>query len=310
MSVAPAALRSLDIFTMVLQPVDMKSIVRLLFGIVLTLTASAETLVIFGSGTVATAITPAIGEFKKASGIDVTLKPLPSVKGIFAVAEGQAQIGLTIADVSDAQRQLYPTVDFHSTLVGRGAIYLLVSADVWEAGVHALSREQVLSVIEKQTVNWKTLGGADVPITFHSPAGGSLANFGKWLYGKSTPEFAAKMKPFEYHPTVGGSNIVGTAEDIGLSHGVLAALSEHFRPEKSKARKLAIILPDETVEATAANISSGRYPLSFNLQLITSGPPQGAAKRAIDFLLGEKAQTLIEAEGYARILTPTQKPSK
>ena len=275
----------------------------LFFALAGSFAACAEMLTIAGSGTVVTAITPAIEEFKKTSGIGVSLLPLASVKGIFSVAEGQAQIGLTIADVSDAQRQLYPAVDFHSTTVGRGAIYLLVSPDVWKAGVHALSREQVLRVVEKKAVNWTALGGADVPITFRPPSAGSLANFGRWLYGKITPEFEAKMNSL-------GDWSIDKAADIGADHGVLASLSEHFHPGESKARKLAIITPDGTVEATAANISSGRYPLSFNLQMITSGPPQGAAKKAVDFLLSERAQALMETEGYARIPAPAQKESK
>ena len=298
--------RSLDIFILTLQRAIMKSVLRLLFGVLLTFTASAETLTIIGSGTVSTAITPAIEEFKKTSGIEVNLQPLPSVKGIFGVAEGQAQIGLTIEDVSDAQRQLYPAVDFHSTTLGRGAIYLLVSPDVWEAGVHALSREQVVSIIQKKAGNWKVLGGPDVPITFIPPQGGSRANFGNWLYGKSTPEFSAKMKSLE----VGWDSISARAGNVGLGHGVLAALSEHFRPGGSKGHKLAILTPDGPVEATAANVSDGRYPMSFNLQAITSGPPQGMTKKAIEFLLSEKAQALIEAEGYARIRAPSQKESK
>ncbi len=276
----------------------------LLFALGHSHAVSAETLTIAGSGTVATAITPAIEEFKKTSGIEVSLQPLPSVKGIFAVGDGSAQIGLTIAEVSDAQRQLYPTVDFRSTTVGRGAIYLLVSPDVWEAGVRALSREQVLSVIEKKTVNWMDLGGPDFAITFLPPSAGSLTNFGKWLYGKSTPALDAKMKAF----AVAGPSRIATvfSEDIGSGRGVLGALSERFRPEQSKARKLGVLLPEGIAEATASNIRSGHYPLSFDLQLLTNGPPLGSAKQAIEFLLSEKAQTLIESEGYARAPAPAQ----
>ena len=84
----------------------MKMCVRLLLWLLLPLAAPAETLNIVGSGTVATAIGPAIEEFGKASGVEVNLQMRPSFDGIFAVAEGKAQIGLTIADVSDAQRQL------------------------------------------------------------------------------------------------------------------------------------------------------------------------------------------------------------
>ena len=269
--------------------------VLLLFALGCPLAVQAETLTIVGSGTVATAITAAIEEFKKTSGVEVILTPRGSDLGVLALVEGQAQIGLTIADVNDAQRQLYPAVDFHSTTVGRGAIYLVVSPDVWDAGMHALSREQVISVVEKQVTNWTELGGPNVPIRFYHPGGGTQANFVKWLYGKSTPEFRAKMQRFE------GASLADFAVNVGKNRGSLAALSEHYHPGESTARKVAILTGDGPIEASSANISSGRYPMSFNLQLITNGRPQGAAKVAIEFLLSEQGQALIEGTGYARI---------
>jgi phosphate transport system substrate-binding protein len=269
-------------------------------------TLRAETLTLVGSGTVATAITRPLEEFKKSSGVDVTLQPKPSIRGVFGVAEGQAEIGLTIAEVTDAQRKLFPSVDFHTTTIGRGGLYLLVSPDVWDAGVRALSREQVLGVVEKKVVSWKELGGADEPITFFPPGGGSLENFGTWLFGKFSPELEAKLKK-------GGelrSPILERANEIASRRGTLTVLSEHFRPGASKAQKLAILIEGRPVDATTANLQNGTYPLSFDLRLITNGPPKGAAKKAIDFLLSEAGQKLIEDEGYGRARAPAQKASK
>ena len=298
----------LDKFAVSFQPRVMKPILRLFSGILLTFTASAETLIIAGSGTVTKAITPAVEEFKKATGMEVSLRPLPSAKGIFAVAQGQAQIGLTIEDVSDAQRQLFSSVNFHSTKVGRGAIYLLVSPDVWDAGVHALSRDQMLSVIENKGMNWAAFGGPDQPIKFVSPAGGSLANFATWLHGKTTPEHEAKIKSRTviYNENGGFAH----SKYIGEGHGVLAVLSEWFLTNESKAHKLAISTPEGSIDPSTQNIGSGRYPMSFDLQLITNGPPQEMAKQFIDFLLSEKGQALIESQGYVHIQASAQKLSK
>jgi phosphate transport system substrate-binding protein len=152
-------------------------------------------------------------------------------------------------------------------------------------------------------VNWKDVGGADAPIEFRSPGSGSLANFLTWVYGKTTPELEAKMKAV----TAYWATKSGMAAAIGDGHGVLGAFSGYYRPGESKARKLAIMTPGGAVDPTPENIRSGRYPMSFNLQLITNGHPQGVAKNAIDFLLTDQGQARIEKEGFARIPASPQK---
>lgn len=281
----------------------MKSLLGILIGFAMSSAFGAETITVAGSGTVATAIETAVRKFTETTGIRVELIPLPSMHGIFGVAEGKTDIGLTIVPVSDAQKQLYPKVDFQSTTVGRGAIYLLVSPDIWEAGVRALSREQVLGVVEKKIVDWKDLGGTPGLITFFPPGAGSLTNVATWLIGKPSLEFENKLREM-------GLVEKSFAYQISNTRGALGALSERFRPGETLARKLAIATKEGLIEPSNPNISSGKYPISFDLRLITNGPAVGNAKELLKFLLSDAGQAFIEAEGYARILAGVQRTSK
>ena len=83
--------------------------------------------------------------------------------------------------------------------------------------------------------------------------------------------------------------------------GGFAVLSERFGASKENVNKLAICLDAGVVEPGRENVSSGKYPLSFDLRLITNGAPSGSTKALVEFLLTEKAQGLIEAAGYARV---------
>jgi phosphate transport system substrate-binding protein len=67
-------------------------------------------------------------------------------------------------------------------------------------------------------------------------------------------------------------------------------------------KALGIRLDDgSVVQPVAAEVVSGRYPMSRPLTFVTNGPPRGEAKTFIDYVLSAQGQELVRKHGYLRL---------
>ena len=57
------------------------------------------------------------------------------------------------------------------------------------------------------------------------------------------------------------------------------------------------------VEPTRENAGNGSYPIARPLMLYTNGPPQGAVKDYIDWILSDKGQKIVGDIGYVPMNT-------
>lgn len=214
--------------------------------------------------------------------------------GISGVGDGSIDVGMSSKPVSDDDRRKYPNVNFVTTEIGRDAVALIVSADVYKGGVRALTRQQVRDIYEDRTTNWKRVGGPDRRIVFFNkePGRGTWEVFAHWAYGD------AKKAPRVSHPEVGGNE--ETRNKVGATKGAISQLSASWATGSVHA--LAIRLDDgSVVPPTAAEIVTGRYPMSRPLFFVTNGAPAGQAKTFIDFVLSARGQDLVRKHGYLRL---------
>jgi phosphate transport system substrate-binding protein len=212
--------------------------------------------------------------------------------GISMLGDGLVQIGMSSKPVSDEDRAKYPKVTFTEIHIGEDAVAMIVSRDVWESGVHALSKDQIQGIYEGRITNWKEVGGADRRIAFFNkePGRGTWEVFAHWLYGD------AKKAPQVTFPEVGGNE--ETRNKVASTRGAMSQLSSSWA-DGSKVFALGIRADDGTVqEPTPANIATRKYPMSRPLFLLTNGEPQGAAKGFADFMLSERGQELVRKHGY------------
>jgi phosphate transport system substrate-binding protein len=213
---------------------------------------------------------------------------------VAGIGDGSIDIGMSSKPVSEDDRKRYPRVRFMATEIGRDAVALVVSPDVWAGGVRALSRQQLRGIYEGRIRNWKEVGGPDRRIVFFNkePGRGTWEVFAQWLYGD------AKKAPAVSHPEVGGNE--ETRSKVRGTRGAISQLSASWTG--SAVRALSIRLEDGSVVApVASEIVSGRYPLSRPLYLLTNGAPAGQAKTFIDFILSPRGQELVRRHGYLRL---------
>jgi phosphate transport system substrate-binding protein len=272
---------------------SMRAILVFSLGLAGGVSLLAAPLKINGSTTVNLPVAEAAEILRAEQKLDIQVDTQGGSAGISMLGDGQVQIGMSSKPVSDEDRLKYPKCDFYPVHIGEDAVALIVSKDVWDNGIHALSKTQIKDIYEGRAKNWKDLGGAKSQrIAFFNkePGRGTWEVFVHWLYGSS------KAAPQVSFPEVGGNE--ETRSKVASTPGALSQLSASWADGKS-VFALALIGDDGTpVSSEAQNIVSHRYPLSRPLFVLTNGAPAGEAKVLVDFLLGDRGQTLVEKHGY------------
>jgi phosphate transport system substrate-binding protein len=268
----------------------------LLLGTLLAPWPVMAALKINGSTTVSLPVAEAAEILRAEQGMQIEVDTQGgSSGGISALGEGLVQIGMSSKPLSDADRAKYPKVRFKEIHIGEDAVALVVSRDVWEGGVRALSQEQIRDIYEGRITHWRQVGGPDRRIAFFDkePGRGTWEVFVHWLYGD--PRQAPQVSFLE----VGGNE--ETRTKVASTRGALSQLSASWADGK---RVFALGIRDRdgrVVEPTPQHIATHTYPMSRPLFLLTDGEPQGEAKIVVDFMLSERGQELMKKHGYLRL---------
>ncbi len=256
-------------------------------------TVWGEPLRVQGSTTVNPVVAEAAEILKAERGLVVHVDTLGgSSGGLTALGERRVQLAMSSKPVSAADRARHPNTDFRPHRIGEDAVALIVSRDVWEGGVRAVTAEQVRGIYERRLVNWRDVGGPDRRIVFFNkePGRGTWEVFVHWLYG------SAVKAPEVAHPEVGANEEARTK--VAGTRGALSQLS--FSWVDGRAIFALGIVPaegGEPVFPSATTIREGTYPLSRPLYVVTDGEPAGATKTLVDYLLSPPGQALVRKQG-------------
>ncbi len=258
--------------------------------------ASPATLKINGSTTVNLPVAEAAEILRAEDGMDIQMDTQGgSAGGISALGDGLVQVGMSSKHLSDADRARYPKVAFKEIHIGEDAVALVVSRDVWDGGVRALTKQQVRDIYEGRIRNWKEVGGPNRRIAFFNkePGRGTWEVFAHWLYGDP------KKAPQVNFPEAGGNE--ETRNKVASTRGAVSQLSFSWADGK-KVVALGIRGDDgNVIQPTAENIATHTYAMSRPLFLLTNGDPAGEAKTLIDFILSPRGQGLVKKHGYLRL---------
>jgi len=264
-----------------------------LLGSASTARAAAPPLRVNGSTTVNPIVVEAAEILRSEGGVEIQVDTQGgSSGGLAALGDGRADVAMSSRPLKGSDREKFPGTDFHATVLGYDAVALVVSRDVWEGGVRALSRQQVQALYEGRVRNWKELGGPDRRVVFFNkePGRGTWEVFADWLYGK------ADAAPLVNHPEVGANEEARTK--VASTRGSISQLSTAWA-DGERVFALALLAPSGgSVAPTREHIADGTWPMARSLFLITDGEPRGTAKVLIDFLLSPRGQELLPRHGY------------
>ncbi len=251
----------------------------------------AETLRLYASPAIGQALATLLPAMHDA-GVDAAIKgEVNSAAAVQLLAEGQADAVFTVRPMTGEDRAIAPEKPFVEVPIATQATAVLVSRDVWESGVRALSKEQLRQIYEREVTNWKELGGTDRPIKFfnYERGLGVWEQFVGWIYGEIR---RAPLGKFE---------IVVTGEDahntIEFNGGSLTIAAPRWADGKEV---FALALRNEAGTAVAPDpphLLDRTYPLSRPVLAVFDEKPTGTRRRMLDFLLSEKCRELLVRSG-------------
>jgi phosphate transport system substrate-binding protein len=246
---------------------------------------ASQRLVLTGSSTLA----PLAGEIARRfeslhPGVRIDVQTGGSSRGIHDVRKGIAAIGL----VSRALKA--DEADLQAFAIAQDGISLIVHAG---NPVITLSREQIADIYTGRITHWNAVGGVDARITVVNKAEGrsTLELFLDYLQLKNS-----EIKP---HIII-GDNVQAIKTVTGNPHAI-GYVSIGAAEYEARRGAPVWLLSLGGVEASVENVRQGIFPLSRPLNLVTSGAPQGLARRFIEFARSPQVHDLVRAHYFVPV---------
>jgi phosphate transport system substrate-binding protein len=215
--------------------------------------------------------------------VKIIVRGSESGKGISDTRSGNASIGMVSRTLSPEE-----SAEFHNYVIAFEGICLITSA---KNPVQDLSESQLKGILLGKIVNWRAVGGEDLPINTLIPYRKSASN-------KIVAEFlglnVADLKGTEVSDPETG--IKAVARDPKALYYVSTGKAFH---EKLSGRQFNIL----NVSGKKANmvaVSQSRYPLVRALSFITLGEPNPLAKAFISYCMSQSAAHTIRANYYIK----------
>ena len=213
----------------------------------------------------------------------ITVNGGGSGTGLSQVSQGQVQIGMS--DIFAEEKSGIDATQLKDTKVAVVGFAVVVNKKVT---VDSLTRAEVGDIFTGKVVNWKDVGGPDMPVVVvNRPASsGTRATFKKTVMdGKD--EVASAL-------TEDSSGQV--RKIVGETDGAISYLALSYVDSSLKPLKL------DGVPADTSNISTGKYPFWSYEHLYTKGTPDGLTKVFVEYMLSDAVQDdLVAKLGYVPI---------
>ena len=265
----------------------------LCFFLFLSVSLGDEILTVAGAAALAPPVTAAAKVLQMQNGLEIQFKTSGgSSAGIAALGGGGAQVAMLARSITPEDRAAWPECNFNPIYLGEQVVSVGVALDVWEGGVHWISKEQLIRIYEGKLKNWKELGGPDDPIVFFnaSEGRGVWEIMIQWLYGDSSRVPLARFQTMKSDEDARNS--------IEFTRGSIAWMS----PKMIDGRSVVALAVDDgsghAYPPAIANLVSQKYPLMKPMYLVVNDRPTGAVKTLVNFMLAPEGSVLMEKYGY------------
>jgi phosphate binding protein len=202
--------------------------------------------------------------------------------GLSQVQAGNFDIGN-----SDIFAENGKNIDAKSLTDFKVAVVAMTAAINPKAGVTNLSKADLQKVFTGKVTNWNQVGGKNVKITLvnRSASSGTRKTFDQFALDGKTPANGI---------TQDSSNTV--KKIVAQTPGAIGYLAlSYFTAGDKTVTALSI----DGVEATQANVESGKFPVWAYEHMYTKGTPSKLAKAFLDYMMSDTVQTKdLAAQGY------------
>jgi phosphate transport system substrate-binding protein len=218
--------------------------------------------------------------------------------GIAAIINGTV-------DIANASRQIKPEeldsakangtepVEF---IIARDAIAVVVNT---ENPVEHLTLQQVSNIYSGLYSNWSEIGGENRPIVRLSRE----TNSGTHVYFlENVLRLGQKENKTLFSPnTLLLPSSEGISAEIRTNPNAIGYDGLGYVTEDMKVLAIAKDNQSEYIIPSIETVNDGRYPIARDLYMYTPGPPDGAIKDYIDWILGSQAQEIVSDLGFVPI---------
>lgn len=250
-----------------------------------------------GSTTVLPVVSRAAERFQtRHPSVKITVNAGGSGVGIHGAGTQRLDIGLASREITPKENSRYASSQLHTTVIGRDAVACVVSSEIFNYGVHSLSKKQIGDIYLGQITNWQEVGGPDrtIVVIDKETHRGTRHVFMHYLFGN--PKARAPGARL-----VTGSNNEEQAK-IAQSDSAIGMLSIAWINDDVVG--IGLREGGQVIQPTLDNVRNGRFPIARNLNLLTAGEPAGVVRQFIDYLLSEEGQQLVTDSGYIPIHSP------
>ena len=197
---------------------------------------------------------------------------------------------------AQAERAQAAGLDLQLTPIGREAFVFYVSS---LNPVVGLTQAQIRGIYSGNITDWRALGGERGAIrAFQRPQGSGSQSMLEKIMGDARPMAAPTVNVVQ-----GMGGVVQQTSDYVNHPGAIGYSFRVFVASILQAGGIRLLDVDG-VAPTVATIADGRYPFAAEFYAATIGPPQGDARRFIDWIRSPEGQTLVERTGYVPLAKP------
>jgi phosphate transport system substrate-binding protein len=215
--------------------------------------------------------------------------------GMKNIAQGTSDISMASREVTADEISQFGD-QFQERLIAYDGIVIAVSKEIYEAGVTALTKDQVKRIYAGETRNWKEVGGPDEEILVAAREMGS----------GTRDTFNEEIMDDKKAETPGVSTVAGSNAEIRTtltgSDKAIGYLGFSYAEDGSVG-----MITLDGVTPTAESIKDGSYELARRLYFYTFGDASPGAQAFINFMTGPKGQQVAEEYGFVPLESSVQK---
>jgi phosphate transport system substrate-binding protein len=196
-------------------------------------------------------------------------------------------------EIQTAKKNGVEPVEF---VVARDAIAVIVNP---ENPVERLTLQQISDIYSGKISNWSEVGGENRPIVRLSRE----TNSGTHVYFlESVIRLGEKVKTIFSADTLLLPSSEGIIAEVSDNPNALGYDGLGYITPNVKTLAIAGVGSNEYVLPSVETVNSGKYPISRDLFMYTSGQPTGALKDYLDWIVGPEAQKIVLDLGFVPIL--------
>lgn len=218
-------------------------------------------------------------------GSTISVRMGGSGRGVSAVRDGSAQIGMVSRALNEAEKDLY------GIPIARDGVAVIVHRD---NPVRAVTQAQLAGIYTGAIGNWRQLGGRDAsPHVMAGLAEGGSSELFTHFVDIPYPSLAVQRR---IGPNA--ERIRAVASDPHAIIYVSVGEAERMARRGHAIKLLAI----DGVIATSANVRNGHYPMSRPLTLVSRPAPDGAVRQFLEYCITSQITDLILAFDFVPYL--------